>query len=326
MGNNLFDRAMAAGKAGSEYKADITDANISKEEMSFTSRITAQKQQESSNMFEALSTGVELMSTLHGSLQDKQDFKQDIKNVESKYGTLQKDSRGFGQKLWDSVTGKSKQYTFADDKTGKTHTFSKTGVTTQGTILSGGSAELSSGGVEGVISQTAKEEHAKEEKVKSKIEKKDDGKHYGKKKGFDLGDLWGDNSMTGLGKKKEEKITLAKESNLSETEQKKTKKDKIEKTIKQGPTKDNTESVKKDYVSTDGKGLTKEANAQLKQIMGDDFKQKTAEGETTEQWRRRRIDAYENWLSEKKKDALAQEQKATHKQEVTRIQESSQKV
>lgn len=216
--SNLFDKAMAAGKAGAEYKADITDASIAGDELSFTSRITKQRQQQSDMKYGAITSLIEAGGAIHDSLKEKADFKQDLKNIEDsgKYGELQKDSRGFGQKLWDAVSGKSRQYTFADD-TGKTTTFSKTGVTTQGTILSGGNAALSTGGVTGVLSDTAKQEHKEEQK-----------QHYGKRKGFDLGDLWGEKSMTGLGKKKKEKISMAKESNMSDNEVKKEKKKEIQ--------------------------------------------------------------------------------------------------
>tara|TARA_R100001082_G_scaffold14765_1_gene7519 strand:+ start:2286 stop:2825 length:540 start_codon:yes stop_codon:yes gene_type:complete len=128
---NLYSAAMTAGKAAGEYSSALSDISEKGEEMSFIGREASYDLAKSGQFFGAISTAVELGSTLHGGWLDKKDFEMKSGMLEDTHGKMSEVKRGF----WDTVFGAPRQYQFGEGDDAKI--FSKAGVLAEGGLMLG---------------------------------------------------------------------------------------------------------------------------------------------------------------------------------------------
>tara|TARA_R110000765_G_scaffold111414_2_gene203173 strand:+ start:150 stop:833 length:684 start_codon:yes stop_codon:yes gene_type:complete len=163
MARNLYSAYRSAGTSSGQYKASLYDVESQKDKMAFADKRGSWEQEKLSRNVETIGAGLELASTIAGGLQDKQEFKGELKAVGKEYGDLQPDARSFGQKLF----GAEREYTFGKGKDSKT--FSKAGVGVKGGQLRGESMLDESGF--GVVKDEAKSESTGVSNISEYIEK-----------------------------------------------------------------------------------------------------------------------------------------------------------
>ena len=163
MARNLYSAQRSAGTSSGQYRASLYDVESKSDKMAFADKRGEWEQEKLSRNVETIGAGLELASTIAGGLQDKKDFKAELKAVGTEYGDLQPDTRSFGQKLF----GAEREYTFGEGKDAKT--FSKAGVGVQGGRLRGESMLDESGF--GVGKDEIKSESTGESNVSEYIKK-----------------------------------------------------------------------------------------------------------------------------------------------------------
>ena len=131
MARNLYSAYRAAGSSAGKYKASLFEVEGAEEKMAFAEKRGAWEQEKLTRRVETIGAGLELASTIAGGLQDRQDFAGKVGAMETEYGKLQADTRGWGQKL----IGGKRQYTFGEGE--KARTFSKAGIGVTGGALLG---------------------------------------------------------------------------------------------------------------------------------------------------------------------------------------------
>ena len=135
MAKSLYSAYTAAGKSSGQYKASLFETSNWADKFDFIGKETAWEEEKTSRKVKAIGDTLELVSTIGGGLADKEKFDTRAKAVGEKYGDMQPDTRSFGQKSWDYVSGKEQTYTFGEGDSAKT--FSRAGVETKGGMLLG---------------------------------------------------------------------------------------------------------------------------------------------------------------------------------------------
>ena len=135
MAKSLYSAYTAAGKSSGQYKASLFETSNWADKFDFIGKETAWEEEKTSRKVKAIGDTLELVSTIGGGLADKEKFDTRAKAVGDKYGAMQPDTRSFGQKSWDYVSGKEQTYTFGEGDSAKT--FSRAGVETKGGMLLG---------------------------------------------------------------------------------------------------------------------------------------------------------------------------------------------
>jgi|TARA_R110000822_G_scaffold51684_2_gene134295 hypothetical protein len=132
---NLYSAYVSAGQSAGKYKASLFETSNWADKFDFIGKQTAWEEEKTSRKVEAIGDTLELASTAYGGHQDKEKFETRAKAVGDKYGDMQPDTRDWGQKSLDFLSGKEQTYTFGEGESART--FSRAGVQGKGGMLLG---------------------------------------------------------------------------------------------------------------------------------------------------------------------------------------------